>query len=101
MTAEILRPPVMKAIMNASKEGLANSQIAMKLNIPSRAASNIFLENKPNSGVHILTELLSWNIPQEEPLMGSNTPQTEHPIDKLWAELEEIYLAELNKSIQK
>lgn len=101
LTAEILRSPVMKAIMNASKEGLTNSQIALKLNIPTKAVSSIFLKNQPNSGGQILSELLSWNIPEEEPLMGSTSPQTEHPIDKLWAELEEIYLAELNKSIYK
>jgi hypothetical protein len=101
LTPEILRSPVMKAIMNASKEGLTNSQIALKLNIPTKAVSNIFLENQPNSGDQILSELLSWNIPEEETIIRSTNPQTEHPIDKLWAELEEIYLAELNKSIYK
>ncbi|MHA2497845.1 MAG: hypothetical protein ACXAEI_20435 [Candidatus Hodarchaeales archaeon] len=101
MTAEVLRSHVMKAIMNASKEGLTNSQVAMKLNIPNTAVSSIFLENKPKSGVHILSELLNWNILEEETVMSNNNPQTEHPIDELWAELEDIYLAELNKGSQK
>ncbi|MHA2273009.1 MAG: hypothetical protein ACXACI_14185, partial [Candidatus Hodarchaeales archaeon] len=70
MTAEILRSHVMKAIMNASKEGLTNSQVAMKLNIPNRAVSSIFLENKPKSGVHILSELLNWNILEKETVMS-------------------------------
>lgn len=106
LTAEILPSRVMKEIMNAKKEGLSYSQIAKKLNIPYKTISGIFLENK--SDVHIISEFLSWStpeeetlIPEEEPLMSRNKPQTDHPIDKLWAELEDIYLAELNKSIQK